>query len=218
MIDTVIFDLDGTLLNTLDDLADSVNYALSSLGYPVRTVDEVRMMVGNSVVYLIEKALPYGTAEAERDRCIAVFEEHYKANMRNKTAPYSGVMQMLSDVKSLGYKVAVVSNKPDVFTKELVKELFGEYISLAIGRSDDLPRKPAPDMVLHAIKLLGSDADTTVYVGDSEVDVITSKNAGLPCVGCLWGFRDEEILRREGAEYLISSPSKLVETIKNISV
>ncbi len=214
MIDTVIFDLDGTLLNTLDDLADSVNYALASLGYPARTVDEVRMMVGNSVVYLIEKALPFGTDEAERDRCIAVFEEHYKANMRNKTAPYDGVMQMLSDIKELGLKLAVVSNKPDVFTKALVKELFGGFIALAIGRSDDLPRKPAPDMVLQAMILLGSDKSTTVYVGDSEVDVITAKNADLPCVGCLWGFRDEETLRREGAEYLISSPSELTEKLK----
>ncbi len=216
MIDTVIFDLDGTLLNTLDDLADSVNYALHSLGYPERTVDEVRMMVGNSVIYLIEKALPEGTDKARFDRCLSIFEAHYKENMRNKTAPYNLVMQMLSDVKASGYKMAVVSNKPDVFTKELVSELFGEYIPLAIGRSDDMPRKPAPDMVLYAIKQLGSDKSTTVYVGDSEVDVVTSKNAGLPCVGCLWGFRDRETLENEGADYLISSPSELVETLKHI--
>lgn len=215
MIDTVIFDLDGTLLNTLDDLADSVNFALSMLGYPQRTVDEVRMMVGNSVVYLIEKALPEGTDEEELNRCLGIFEEHYKLNMRNKTAPYNGVKQMLSDVKKLGYKLAVVSNKPDVFTKELVNELFGEYISLAIGRSEALPRKPAPDMVLHAMQQLGSTGDTTVYVGDSEVDVITSKNAGLPCIGCLWGFRDRETLEKEGADYLISSPSQLIAILNN---
>lgn len=216
MIDTVIFDLDGTLLNTLDDLADSVNYALSSLGYPVRTVDEVRMMVGNSVVYLIEKALPEGTDKSQFDRCLSIFETHYKENMRNKTAPYDSVMQMLSDVKASGYKMAVVSNKPDVFTKELVNELFGEYIPLAIGRSDDIPRKPAPDMVFYAMDKLGSDKTTTVYVGDSEVDVVTSKNAGLPCVGCLWGFRDRETLKNEGADYLISSPSELIEILKHI--
>ncbi|MBQ5824964.1 MAG: HAD family hydrolase, partial [Clostridia bacterium] len=214
MIDTVIFDLDGTLLNTLDDLTDSVNYALSSLGYPVRTSDEVRMMVGNSVIYLIEQALPEGTEKEQFERCLAAFEEHYKTNMRNKTAPYGGVEQMLADVKSAGYKVAVVSNKPDVFTKKLVDELFGEYIPFAIGRSEDIPRKPAPDMVLYAMQRLGSDTSTTVYVGDSEVDVITSKNAGVPCIGCLWGFRDKATLEREGAEYLVSSPSELIETIK----
>ncbi|MBQ5825343.1 MAG: HAD family hydrolase, partial [Clostridia bacterium] len=142
--------------------------------------------------------------------------EHYKTNMRNKTAPYGGVEQMLADVKSAGYKVAVVSNKPDVFTKELVAELFGEYIPLAIGRSEDIPRKPAPDMVLYAMQRLGSDTSTTVYVGDSEVDVITSRNAGVPCIGCLWGFRDKATLEREGAEYLVSSPSELIETIKHI--
>ncbi len=216
MIDTVIFDLDGTLLNTLDDLTDSVNYALSSLGYPVRTADEVRMMVGNSVIYLIEKALPENTEKEQFDRCLSIFEEHYNKNMRNKTAPYGGIEQMLTDVKAAGYKLAVVSNKPDVFTKKLVEELFGEYIPLAIGRSDTIPRKPAPDMVLYAMNQLGSESETTVYVGDSEVDVITSKNAGVPCIGCLWGFRDRATLEREGADYLISSPSELIETIKSI--
>lgn len=216
MIDTLIFDLDGTLLNTLDDLADSVNYALSSLGYPVRTVDEVRMMVGNSVVYLINKALPEGTAQAEVQRCISVFEQHYNGNMFNKTAPYRDVLQMLDEVKSLGYKTAVVSNKPDLFTKKLVQEHFGEYISLAIGRNDDMPRKPAPDMVQYAMDRLSSDQSTTAYVGDSEVDVKTSKNAGLPCVGCLWGFRDRETLEKEGADCLISSPLQLVRAIQKI--
>ncbi len=216
MIDTVIFDLDGTLLNTLDDLTDSVNYALSSLGYPVRTADEVRMMVGNSVIYLIEKALPENTEKEKFERCLSIFEEHYQTNMRNKTAPYGGIEQMLDEVKSAGYKLAVVSNKPDVFTKKLVEELFGAYIPLAIGRSDTIPRKPAPDMVLYAMNQLGSDKNTTVYVGDSEVDVITSKNAGVPCVGCLWGFRDRETLEREGADYLIASPSELIETIKHM--
>lgn len=214
MIDTVIFDLDGTLLNTLDDLTDSVNFALGKLGYPTHTSDEVRMMVGNSVIYLIEKALPEGTAKAEFEQCLELFEKHYKENMRNKTAPYDGIMQMLADVKSRGYKTAVVSNKPDVFTKQLVAELFGEYISLSIGRSDEMPRKPAPDMVWYAMNQLGSKADTTVYVGDSEVDVTTSINAGVPCIGCLWGFRDKQTLENAGAACLISSPDELIEKLK----
>lgn len=216
MIDTVIFDLDGTLLNTLDDLTDSVNYALGEMGCPIHTADEVRMMVGNSVVYLIEKALPEGVDKETFDKTLALFESHYQTNMRNKTAPYDGIMPMLEKVKADGYKMAVVSNKPDVFTKELVSELFGEYIPLAIGRSDDMPRKPAPDMVLYAMDKLGSNKNTTVYVGDSEVDAITSKNAGLPCVGCLWGFRDRETLESAGAEYIVSSPDELVGLIKTI--
>lgn len=216
MIDTVIFDLDGTLLNTLDDLTDSVNFALGEMGYPLHTADEVRMMLGHSVIYLIEQALPKGTDKVTFDRCLATFEAHYKTNMRNKTAPYNGVMQMLDKLSTAGYKLAVVSNKPDVFTKQLVSELFGQYISIAIGRSEDMPRKPAPDTVWHALDLLQSRREHAVYVGDSEVDVLTAKNSGMPCIGCLWGFRDKETLESAGAEYIISSPDELVNLIKTI--
>lgn len=216
MKNTVIFDLDGTLLNTLDDLTDSVNFALGEMGYPLHTADEVRMMVGNSVIYLIEQALPDGTDKEIFDKTLALFESHYQTNMRNKTAPYDGVMQMLDKLSTEGYKLAVVSNKPDVFTKELVSELFGDYIPLAIGRSETIARKPAPDMLELAIKQLGSDPDSTVYVGDSEVDVETSINAGVDCVGCLWGFRDRETLESAGAEFIISSPDELVGLIEKL--
>lgn len=216
MKNTVIFDLDGTLLNTLDDLTDSVNFALGEMGYPLHTADEVRMMVGNSVIYLIEQALPDGTDKEIFDKTLALFESHYQTNMRNKTAPYDGVMQMLDKLSTEGYKLAVVSNKPDVFTQELVGELFGKYIPLAIGRSETIARKPAPDMLELAIKQLGSDPDSTVYVGDSEVDVETSINAGVDCVGCLWGFRDRETLESAGAEFIISSPDELVGLIEKL--
>lgn len=216
MKNTVIFDLDGTLLNTLDDLTDSVNFALGEMGYPPHTADEVRMMVGNSVIYLIEKALPDGTDKEIFDKTLALFESHYQTNMRNKTVPYDGVMQMLDKLSTAGYKLAVVSNKPDVFTKELVSELFGDYIPLAIGRSETIARKPAPDMLELAMAQLGSDHESTVYVGDSEVDVKTSINAGVDCVGCLWGFRDRETLETAGAEYIISSTDELVNLIKTI--
>ncbi len=214
MKNTVIFDLDGTLLNTLDDLTDSVNFALGEMGYPPHTADEVRMMLGHSVIYLIEQALPKGTDKVTFDRCLATFEAHYKTNMRNKTAPYDGVMQMLDKLSTAGYKLAVVSNKPDVFTKELVGELFGEYISLAIGRSETVARKPAPDMLLLAVEQLGSDLESTVYVGDSEVDVEASINAGVDCIGCLWGFRDEQTLRTAGATTLILSPYELINILR----
>lgn len=214
MKNTVIFDLDGTLLNTLDDLTDSVNFALGEMGYPPHTADEVRMMVGNSVIYLIEQALPKGTDKVTFDRCLATFEAHYKTNMRNKTAPYDGVMQMLDKLSTAGYKLAVVSNKPDVFTQELVGELFGDYIQLAIGRSETVARKPAPDMLLLAVEQLGSDLESTVYVGDSEVDVETSINAGVDCIGCLWGFRDEQTLRTAGATTLILSPYELINILR----
>lgn len=216
MIDTIIFDLDGTLLNTLDDLTDSVNFALGEVGCPFHTADEVRMMVGNSVVYLIKKALPEYADEELFEKTRALFESHYHTNMRNKTAPYDGVMQMLEKITAEGYKTAVVSNKPDAFTKQLVSELFGEYISIAIGRSDDMPRKPAPDTVWYALDLLGSRKENAVYVGDSEVDALTAKNAGMPCVGCLWGFRDRETLEAAGAQHIISLPDELTDLIKTI--
>ena len=216
MKDTVIFDLDGTLLNTLDDLTDSVNFALGEMGYPLHTADEVRMMVGHSVIYLIEQALPKGTDKATFERCLAAFEAHYKTNMRNKTSPYDGVMRMLGELSTAGYKLAVVSNKPDVFTKELVSELFGKYIPLAIGRSETIARKPAPDMLLFAVEQLGSDIRSTVYVGDSEVDVETSINAGVDCVSCLWGFRDRETLESAGSKHIVFSPDELVELIKKM--
>ncbi len=216
MINTVIFDLDGTLLNTLEDLTDSVNFALKKMGAPLHTCEEVRMMVGNSVNYLIEKAMPLGSSLDEQNRCLKIYEEHYHTNMQNKTAPYNGIKEMLSELSAKGYKMAVVSNKSDGFTKALVKDFFGEYIAEAIGRSAYVPRKPAPDSVLKIMSVLGSKKDEAVYVGDSEVDVKTAKNAGLPCVGCLWGFRDEATLKAEGAAAIITAPCELAAAIKCI--
>lgn len=216
MINTVIFDLDGTLLNTLEDLTDSVNFAMKEMGAPLHTIEEVRMMVGNSVTYLIEKALPEGSSAEEINRCIEVFENHYHGNMRNKTAPYEGIIQMLSALKAKGYKMAVVSNKSDGFTKALVKDFFSEFITQATGRSADIPRKPAPDSVLRTMSVLDSESRETVYVGDSEVDVMTARNAGVPCIGCLWGFRDEATLKAEGAAAIISEPTKLLEAIEKL--
>lgn len=216
MIDTIIFDLDGTLLNTLDDLTDSVNYALEKLGKPLHTSEEVRMMVGNSVNYLIEKAMPEGSSEEEINLCIKIYEEHYHSNMRNKTAPYEGIREMLATVKEMGYKTAVVSNKSDRFTKALVEEFFGEFITVAQGRSEFFPRKPAPESVWHVMNLLESSKATTAYVGDSEVDCITARNAGVPCIGCLWGFRDRETLEAEGAAEIIAYPDELIKAVKTL--
>lgn len=216
MIDTMIFDMDGTLLNTLADLTDSVNFAIEQMGVPLYTADEVRMMVGNSAHHLIKCALPDGAGEDEITRCLEIFEKHYHGNLRNKTAPYEGIIDMLRAVKAAGYKLAVVSNKSDGFTKELTRDFFGEFISTAIGRSERFPRKPAPDSVWHAMELLGSTRETTVYVGDSEVDCITARNAGLPCIGCLWGFRDRVTLEAEGVTAVISHPSELVDAIASI--
>ena len=216
MTDTIVFDLDGTLLNTLEDITDSVDFALGEMGFPLRTAGEVRMMVGNSVDHLIHSALPEGHTEREFLECREIYNRHYSGNMRNKTAPYPGVYEMLEAVRKAGYKTAVVSNKDDEFTAGLVKELFGDYIMVAVGKSPERPRKPAPDGVWHALKLLGSAKENAVYVGDSEVDALTAKNSGLPCVGCLWGFRDRETLEKNGADIIIKEPLELLEAVRTI--
>lgn len=216
MIDTVIFDLDGTLLNTLDDLTDSVNFALRQMGCPERTKEEVRMAVGNSVDYLIEKVLPAQHTEQDHARCKAIYEEHYRANMQNKTAPYEGIDRMLKAVSEAGLNMAVVSNKSDEFTKALVAELFGAYIKTAVGQVYTRARKPAPDGVFHALDLLHANKANAVYVGDSEVDALTAKNAGLPCIGCLWGFRDRETLTKAGVTVMIETPAELLAAIQSI--
>jgi len=158
--------------------------------------------------------MPKVHTQQEHAHCKAIYEEHYQGNMQNKTAPYSGVYAMLKSVKEAGYKTAVVSNKGDAFTKELIEKLFGTYIQVAVGQTDDRARKPAPDGVFFALDLLKSDRLNAVYVGDSEVDVLTAKNAGIPCVGCLWGFRDRETLVNAGVTVMIEAPEELLKAIK----
>ena len=211
--DTVIFDLDGTLLNTLDDLTDSVNSALKRHGFPGRTIDEVRRFVGNGVERLMALSVPEGTEEAIYRDCLADFKKHYSGNMRSKTAPYDGIMALLKQLKEAQYKVAVVSNKFDAAVKELCRDYFGAYIDAAIGESPDTARKPAPDIVGKALLELGSAPSAAVYVGDSEVDAETAKNAGLLFIGVTWGFRSREVLERQGVSWIIDRPEELPDII-----
>ena len=211
--DTIIFDLDGTLLNTLDDLMDSLNFALISHNYEPRSLEEVRRFVGNGVKKLVERSLPLHSNEADIEKCLASFTNHYNKNMQNKTRPYDGIMELLLDLNRYNYKIAIVSNKYDQAVKELSKEYFGDFIDVAIGESDTVKKKPAPDSVYAAIKELGSDISKTLFVGDSETDVQTAKNAGITCVGVTWGFRTRDLLRKEGADYLIDTPKELLTLI-----
>jgi len=214
-ITTVVFDLDGTLLDTLGDLADGVNFALTQYGYPERTVGEVRQFVGNGVRNLIELSIPGGLENPDFEPCLHVFKEHYSHNMQNKTRPYDGVLILLETLRKEGFKIAIVSNKFDKAVKELSKEYFGSNIDVSIGESARIHKKPAPDCVYEALHELNTEARTAIYVGDSEVDVRTAHNAGLPCVGVTWGFRDKDILVKEGAEYIISHPLELLDILKN---
>lgn len=209
MVKAVIFDLDGTLLNTLEDLWISTNFALSRFGYPKRTFEEVRMFVGNGVRKLIERAVPENCENIEE--CLAVFKKHYAENMYNHTVPYNSIEKILKELHEQGVKTAVVSNKFDLAVKELCKKYFGNLIDIAIGQFDDVPPKPAPNGVLKALKELGEE--TALYIGDSEVDVQTAKNSALPCIGVTWGFRDRKNLK--GADFIIDEPCDIIKICKN---
>lgn len=207
----VIFDLDGTLLNTLDDLADSTNYALSRFGYPTRTIEEVRQFVGNGVAKLIERAIPEGKNNPNFEKCLAIFKENYAQNMYNKTAPYNGIIEMLSNLKSKGIKIAVVSNKFDLAVKELCKKYFEGFINFAAGENEaqGIKKKPAPDTVISVLNEFNFAPEDAVYVGDSDVDIMTAKNSKMPCISVTWGFRDEKFLLENGATILINAPSEI---------
>lgn len=208
----ILFDLDGTLLDTLEDLRDSVNFALDSFGFPPRTLEEVRQFVGNGAEQLIRLAVPEGTDAALVPQVLGTFRQHYATNCRNKTRPYPGIMDAL---KALGkeYPIAIVSNKPDSAVKDLCALYFPGVF--ALGESADCPRKPAPDMVYKAMKAI--DVEKCVYVGDSEVDVRTARNANVPCLSVLWGFRDREVLEAEGAEYFCETGESLPAVIGKIT-
>lgn len=213
--DAVIFDLDGTLLNTLSDLADAVNYALYTLGWPERTTAEVRQFVGNGVKLLIDRAAPAGSTEESRAKCLAIFKNHYAAHMADKTAPYPGVPETLTALRESGRKLAVCSNKFDAAVKGLARDYFPGLLDTAAGENEaaGVPKKPHPAMVRLILDKLAVPPDRAVYVGDSDVDIETAKNAGLPCISVTWGFRDRNFLLEHGADVLIDRPKKLLSLI-----
>ena len=207
---TVIFDLDGTLLDTLQDLRDSTNYALALHNLPTRSLDEIRRFVGNGVGLLIHRSVPEVTPADLEAQCLADFRAHYLLNMEHRTAPYDGVLELLDGLNKAGIRLAVVSNKFDGAVKGLCASYFGDRVRVAIGESQGVARKPAPDTVFRALEELGADAQGAVYVGDSEVDIETARNAGLPCLSVTWGFRDAGFLAQHGAQRTVSTPAALL--------
>lgn len=213
MRDTVIFDLDGTLLNTLEDLCSSTNYALESNGYPARTIEEVRRFVGNGIRKLMERALPEGIA-ADRtvfDRIFADFKSHYQIHCNDRTAPYDGILPLLRELKQRRYKTGVVSNKNRPAVEKLNEIYFEGLIDVSAGVSEGVPAKPDPYMVREVLERLESRRENTVYVGDSQVDIQTAANTGLELVTVLWGFRDREELKKAGAVRFIEKPMELLK-------
>ena len=209
----VIFDLDGTLLYTLEDLADSVNYVLDKFSYPLCSIAQIRSFVGNGVSKLMERAINRDINATDFNEMLSIFKEHYKNNMYNKTQPYDGVIEMILALKEKGIKIAVVSNKFDKAVKELCSHYFQDLIDIAIGESASVLPKPSPAGVLSAIKEFSFTLDDCVYVGDSEVDIQTAKNAQIDCISVDWGYKDKSFLIKNGAKLVVSSCENLKEEI-----
>lgn len=213
MIRAIIFDLDGTLLNTLDDLADATNWALRANNLPERTLSEVRQFVGNGVGLLIRRAVPEGTDEALFQQVFDHFKRRYVAHCQDKTCLYPGIAQLLAQLKAAGYRLAIVSNKLQAGVDELYQHYFKDTVEVAVGERPGIARKPAPDMVLAALDALGIPAAEAVYVGDSDVDLATARASHLPCISVLWGFRDRPFLLAHGATTLAQTPADILHII-----
>lgn len=206
---TAIFDLDGTILDTIDDLANTMNYVLEINGYPLRTRDEVQARVGNGILNLIIKALPEAVSEQRQKELLTEFREHYAIHCADYTKPYEGIPELLHSLKEKGVTLAVVSNKADFAVKELCQQYFPGIFDVTVGEREGVRKKPAPDSVNEVLRILKCNPEDAVYIGDSEVDVATAVNAKMAGLFVLWGFRSRETLLQAGAETLISKPEEL---------
>ena len=205
-----IFDLDGTLLDTLLDLANAVNYAMREKGYPERTLQEVRGFIGNGIKVLIKRAVPEGTSDDDYEEALAIFTKYYLEHIADYTKPYDGMIDVVKALQKRGCKVAVLSNKAHFAAQAVVKDFFGDIFDMVVGKMDEFPTKPEPDSLFYTMKSLGVMAEESVYIGDSDVDVLTAHNAGLPCIGVTWGNRDEDVLLASGAEYIAHTPQEIL--------
>lgn len=208
-----IFDMDGTILNTLQDLQNATNYALREHNFPERTYEEVRNFVGNGVQKLIERALPEGSSDETVQSVLASFKTYYKVHSTDTTAPYEGIPEAIKKLREAGIKTAVVSNKPDFGVQDLVKDFFPNLFDAALGEKAGIAKKPAPDMVNSALDSLAVSKTDSVYIGDSDVDFMTAKNSGLSFIGCSWGFKGRSFLEKLGAGTIVDNAEQLVQEI-----
>lgn len=208
-----IFDMDGTILNTLQDLQNATNYALREHNFPERTYEEVRNFVGNGVQKLIERALPEGSSDETVQTVLASFKTYYKVHSTDTTAPYEGIPEAIKKLREAGIKTAVVSNKPDFGVQDLVKDFFPNLFDAALGEKTGIAKKPAPDMVNSALDSLAVSKTDSVYIGDSDVDFMTAKNSGLSFIGCSWGFKGRSFLEKLGAGTIVDNAEQLVQEI-----
>lgn len=213
IVEAVIFDLDGTILDTLGDLTNSVNFALLKNGLPARTQTEVNSFVGNGIRLLIERAVPENTAKDVTDLCFEDFKSHYRDNSAVLTKAYDGIGELLISLRQKGIKTAVVSNKADFAVKTLVVDYFNGLFDYSAGEKDNVRRKPYPDSVLNAIEYLGVNKEKCLYIGDSDVDIQTARNTGIKCISVTWGFRSKEFLESFSPDYIVNSPQEILNII-----
>ena len=209
----VLFDMDGTVLDTLDDLADSVNRSLAEFSLPSVETSVVSRNLGNGAAYLIRHCVPQDTPDKLYEQVLAFYKPWYDAHCRIKTRPYEGIPELMRDLKAQGLRLAIISNKPDPAVQELAAFFFPGLAEIVVGESPSIRRKPSPDTVLAAVSRMGLAVDDCVYVGDSEVDIETARNAGMSCISVTWGFRDEKVLVSSGATRLAHTPTELQERI-----
>ena len=212
----VLFDLDGTLLDTLEDLTDSTNFALESLNYSKKSILEIRSFVGNGVAKLIKRALPLDVSAEQYEKCLEIFKNHYRKNMYNKTKPYDGIITMLENLKTKKIKIGIISNKFDLAVKELCAKYFSGLYDIALGENEakGICKKPSPDLVLKVLENYKIDKHNSIYIGDSEIDIQTANNAGIGCISVLWGFKDEKFLKENNAKIFVHAPNEILKYLE----
>ncbi len=216
MIKTIIFDMDGTILNTLDDITNSVNVSLESHNLPLKSTDEVRLAVGRGAMNLIKDIVPKNSSDELIKSVYDKYQAYYDKHSNDLTKPYEGIKDLLKTLKGKGYQLAVVSNKHEYLVEGLNKDVFDSIFNVAIGQTEGIPIKPAPDMLYKGLSLLNSRIEESVFIGDSDTDIKTAKNANIRSIGVTWGFRDEEVLVNEGAKYIVSKPFEILDIIERV--
>ncbi len=216
-IKAVVFDMDGTILDTLKDLTNSVNHALSKMNMPLRTIEEIRNFVGNGVRVLMKRSVAAGTSDSDYEIAFSLFREHYIEHCKDTTKPYDGINELIERLRKKGYLTAVVSNKADFAVQELVDRFYDGLFDAAIGARDGMNNKPAPDMVNLALSEMKISKEEAIYIGDSDVDLETAKNSELPCIGVIWGFRGEQFLKEHGAKYIAKTPGDIEKILEELN-
>ena len=217
MVKGIIFDMDGTILNTIDDVVASVNYAMRHFNLPEKTVQEVKDGIGRGAINLIEDVVPKGTSEADIYKIYEVYQTYYDQHTNDFTAPYEGILELLSTLKNKRYKLAVVSNKYRYLVEALNHDIFKDYFDISMGEMDGVPIKPAPDMIHIALKELKLSKDEVIFIGDSDVDMMTANNAKIKSIGVTWGYRSKEVLIKHKANYIIDQPKDILNIIDEVN-